>query len=308
MSLNGFRREIGFVFCIIGLFLGSASGQNRGPDESRSGLQNSNPNYAKVREYGHIEWHGSTARLVAGSSRPLDMAAQTLSSCLGISMSAEDPRYNWIGDLLEVTPPEWSANHPNKHMYEAKPGRVVVSFEVGHDGLPISVAGLLEDAVKQVNQQQPWHFRVQHEVLQGHEFFTFVPTASHNSSGQLEETTSWLEDLITIQPKTAPVSTIANDLANALSSSSGFRFGCCEPIIIGHPWGSQTIRYEATKREGRRILEDLMLAARGATSFVQRCQPLDKEFCFISLHPTMNRVPTTELQSGTCTALGYDPE
>ena len=51
---------------------------------------NTNPNNAKIREYGYIEWHDHTALLAAGGSRPLDMAAQTLSSCLFLSVSAED--------------------------------------------------------------------------------------------------------------------------------------------------------------------------------------------------------------------------
>jgi hypothetical protein len=72
------------------------------PGERQSEIHSSNPNYAKIREYGHIEWHGTRAQLIAAGSRPLDMAALTLSSCLGISVSAEDPHYNWLGDLLDV--------------------------------------------------------------------------------------------------------------------------------------------------------------------------------------------------------------
>jgi hypothetical protein len=64
------------------------------PDEiresTRASLLNANPNYAKIWEYGRIEWHGDTARLVAGSSRPLNFVAMTLSTCLGVSVSSED--------------------------------------------------------------------------------------------------------------------------------------------------------------------------------------------------------------------------
>ncbi len=42
-------------------------------------VQNTNPNYAKLKEYGRIEWHGDTATLFAGNVRPLDEVAHTLS-------------------------------------------------------------------------------------------------------------------------------------------------------------------------------------------------------------------------------------
>jgi hypothetical protein len=51
-----------------------------------------------------------------------------------------------------------------------------------------------------------------------------------------------------------------------------------------------------------------MIAAGGATSFVQRCEPMDKRFCFINVEPTVNRVPATAPQTAECTALGYDPD
>jgi hypothetical protein len=275
------------------------------PGESRSEIHNNNPNYAKIREYGHIEWHGSTAQLIAAGSRPLDMAALTLSSCLGISVSAEDPHYNWPGDLLDVTAPQWAAQHPDRHVYAAKPGEVALTFTVGPDGQPVDPTKLLEDAVSQINQQQPWHFRLQHDVRRGRSFFTFVPTASHNESGQLKEVNSWLDDRITIPSTTAPVMKIADELSETLTSDTGHHFSCCQAMVIGQFWGSQTLRYEAADQTARLILEDLMVATGGPTSFVQRCEPMDKRFCFINLTPTMNRVPAIAPQSGVCTALGY---
>jgi hypothetical protein len=278
------------------------------PGEIRSGPENSNPNYAKIREYGRIEWHGNTAELIAGGSRPLDMAALTLSSCLGISVSAEDPHYNWPGDLLDVTAPQWAAQHADHHVYAAKPGKVTVSFEVGQDGQPVDAPEVLKGAVDQINQQQPWHYRLQHDLRQGHDFFTFVPAASHNESGQLEAVKSWLDDHAAISSATAPVMTIADTLAEALTSDTGYHFSCCEALVVGHPWGSQTIHYDATNQEARLTLEDLMITAGGATSFVQRCQPMDKRFCFINVEPTVKRIPATAPQSGVCAALGYDPD
>jgi hypothetical protein len=277
------------------------------PGERRE-PENSNPNYAKIREYGHIDWHGTTAQLVAGGSRPLDMAALTLSSCLGIWISAEDPHYNWTGDLLDVTDPRWAAQHSDHHLYAAKPGKVTLSFEVNEEGRPVDAVKILEDAVDQVNQQQPWQFRLQHDVRGGHDFYSFVPTASHNESGQLEKVGSWLDDRVAIASSTAPVYSIAGSFAEALSSQTGYQFNCCQAMVIGRPWGSQTIHYEATDQLARLTLEDLMIAAGGNSSYVQRCEPMDKRFCFINVGPALNRIPKSAPQSGVCGALGYDPD
>jgi hypothetical protein len=274
--------------------------------ETQSWVHNSNPNYAKVREYGHIEWHGQTAELVAGSSRPLDMVAEIVSSCLGVSVSAEDPHYHWLGDLLDVTAPEWAAQHPGRHVYAAKPGKVQLSFLVGPDGQPADLTELLQAAVNQVNEQQPWRFRLQHDIRLGHSFFTFVPTAGHSESGQLEDESTWLDEKISIPSKTARVAEFADILAAKLTSDTGYHFYCCQSFVAGIPWGGQSIHYEADDEPARLVLQDLMIAAGGPTSYVLRCEPMDKQFCFINVLPTVNLIRSAAPQSGVCPA-GYDP-
>jgi hypothetical protein len=281
-----------------------------GAEAQDAGPQNTNPNVALVHEYGRIEWHGNTAELIAGTG--LGMAALTLSTCLSISVSAESPHYRWLGDLLDVTAPQWAVQHPDRHVYAAKPSRVAVSFAVGDDGQPVDTTKLLEDAVNQVNQQLPWRYRLAYDVPQGHSFYTFVPTATHNESGQLEQVSSWLDDPITISPTMTHVGKIANILAEALTADTGYHFHCCQGFVAGIPWGGQTIHYEATDQRGRFILEDLMLAAAtpwmNDMSYQQSCEPMDKEWCFIEVEPTVNRIPATAPQSGVCTVLGFDAD
>jgi len=270
-------------------------------------VNNSNPSYAKTHEYGRIEWHGDTARLIAGGSRPLHMAALTLSSCLGIAINAEEPHYLWIGDLLDVTAPQWSAKHPDRHVYAAKPGRVSVSFKTDDDGLPVNTVKLLEDAVEQVNQQQPWHFRLQHDVRQGQSFFTFVPTATHNESGQLVQIKSWLDERMTIRPTTAQIMAISNTLAESLSTKTGYQFSCCDLGMEGL-WGWKTIHFEAADQTARLIFEDLIIADPHGGSYLLVCEPMDKRSCFIGVESTEHRVPRTAPQSGVCAASGRDPD
>lgn len=78
-----------------------------------------------------------------------------LSACLGVSVSSEDPHYHYLGDLLDVTAPQWAAQHPEHHVYAAKPGKVDITFNVTSDGSPTDLAKLLQEAVQQVNQQPP---------------------------------------------------------------------------------------------------------------------------------------------------------
>lgn len=246
------------------------------------------------------------AQLIAGGSRPLHMAALTLSTCLGIAVSAAEPHYLWLGDLLDVTAPQWSAKHPDRHVYAAKPGKVAVSFKAHDDGLPVDVEKVLEEAVEQVNQQQPWHFRLQHDVRQGQSFFVFVPTATHNESGQLVQINSWLDERLTIPPMTAQIDAISKTFAESLTSKTGYRFSCCHDFFFEGAVSLKTIHFEAADQTARLILEDLIIADPNGGSYRLMCEPMGKRFCFIGVEPTEHRIPRTAPQSGVCAASGYD--
>ncbi len=235
------------------------------------------------------------------------MVALTVSSCLGVAVSAEDPRYQWLGDLLDVTAPQIAAQHPGLHLYAAKPGKVRLVFAVTPSGQPADLTGLLQDAVYQVNQQQPWRFRLQRDVRLDHTFFSFVPTASHNESGQMRDEQPWMDDRISIPAQTAPIMEIANAMADRLTSEFGYDFYCCQSLVFGHMWGDQPAHYEASNELARHVMQDLMVEASGPTSYVLRCQPMDKRFCFINVVSTVKRIPAAAPESGVCTALGYEP-
>jgi len=172
-------------------------------ESTRASLLNANPNNAKIWDYGRIEWHGDTARLVAGSSRPLDFVAMTLSTCLGVSVSSEGPHYRYLDDLLDMTAPQRAALHPEHHFYAAKPGKVDITFNVTSDGSPTDLPKLMQEAVQQVNQQQPYGYQVYESGSQDHPAFTFIPTVSHNEMGVLEQIPAYLDQKITIPPQTA---------------------------------------------------------------------------------------------------------
>ena len=282
----------------------------KNPDEIRESIRasllNNNPNNAKIWDYGRIEWHGDTARLVAGSSRPLNFVAMTLSTCLGVSVSSEDPHYRYLDDLLDVTAPQWAAQHPEHHAYAAKPGKVDITFNVTSDGSPTDLPKLMQEAVQQVNQQQPYGYQVYESGSQDHPAFTFIPTASHNEKGVLEQIPAYLDQKITIPPQTAHVADFAALMSRQLSDEAGQHFSCCQAFVVGHLWGMESINYQATDRPARTVLADLIGATGDGQSYNASCQPMDNRFCFITVHANVNRKPATAPQRGMCTALGYD--
>ncbi|HWE87362.1 MAG TPA: hypothetical protein VG267_20620 [Terracidiphilus sp.] len=270
-------------------------------------VHNTNPNYAKLQEYGRIEWHGHTATLFAGNIRPLDEVAHTLSTCLGIPVSSEDPRYVYAGDLLEVTDPEWAARHPGEYHYAPVPVSVEIAFDVDSDGMPTDLDQLLEGAVQQVNRLQPYGYRVYESSGEGQAFYSFVPTTSHNEKGVLEATPAYLDQKITIAPGTAPIHEVASMMTRALSAETGQYFDCCQAGVIGHLWGEQSITYQATNESARTVLEDLMRSMGGKESYSMRCEPMDKRFCFITVGSVeASRKPRTAAASGVCSGAGYD--
>lgn len=267
-------------------------------------VENTNPNYAKIQEYGRIEWHGDTARLVAGGSRPLNFAALTLSSCLGVTVNTEDPRYRYLGDLLDVTAPQWVAQHPNDHVYAAKPGKVDITFKVTSYGFPADLFKLLRDVAQEVNQQQPYGYQVYVSGSKYRPVYSFVPTTSHNENGVLERTPAYLDQKITIRRQTAPLEIFAKMATDALTANTGQDFRLLPSTVPGPgPVEDPTITFEATDQPARAVLEDLFGEG---ISYHANCQPMDNRFCRISTDADMNRIPDTAPQSGVCTALGYN--
>ena len=269
-------------------------------------VQNANPNAEKLKEYGRIEWHGEAATLFAGNVRPLDEVAHTLSTCLGIPVSSEDPRYVYTGDLLDVTDPQWAAPHPGRHAYAPVPAEVEIAFNVDSKGMPTDLYQLLEDATQQVNRQQPHAYRVYESSGEGPTLYSFVPTTSHNEKGVLEATPAYLDQKVTIAPQTAPIHEIASAMARALSTETGLQFDCCQALVMGHLWGEKSITYQATNQPARTVLEDLMRSTGGKESYSMRCEPMDKRFCFISVRGVeARRKPATAPASGVCSGVGY---
>ena len=268
-----------------------------------SPAKNTNPNYTAIREYGYIVWSGNSATLVAGGSRPLGMAAYTLATCLGIGVSAEDPRYEFKGDLLDVTAPQWSAVHPDKLVYAGRPARIEVTFAVDDEGAPKDIPKLLNDAIREVNAQLPWSYEVTTRRVTDQTFYSFVPTTNHDASGELRSVPADLDTRVNIPARTASIADFAAEVTGQMTAALGRSFSCCQALVIGQPWEAKVVHYEAVDTPARIVLEDLLALDGGNQSYNLRCQPLDNRFCFINVHATMQRGGAYR---DRCTALGYE--
>ena len=260
------------------------------------------PDKNGLKEYGRIEWHGETATLFAGNVRPLDLAALTLSTCLGIPISSEDPHYSYLGDLVDLSDNDRAIEHPERHSYVPKPAELEVTFKVDSDGMPTDLIQLLEDATRQANQWQPYAYRVYQNGGSHQRLYSFVPTKSRDRQGNIESVPPYLDQRISIASQTAAIRDVASAMTDALRDRSGKHFGCCVPIEPGHLWGEREITYRAENQPARTVLEDLLESSGKIVSYSLRCQPMDDR-CFIAVRGVESRrKPASAPASGVCIA------
>jgi hypothetical protein len=260
------------------------------------------PDKDGLKEYGRIEWHGETATLFAGNVRPLDLAALTLSTCLGIPVSSEDPHYSYLGDLVDLSDNDRAIEHPVRQIYVPKPAELEVTFKVDSDGMPTDLIQLLEDATRQANQRQQFAYRVYQNGGPHQRLYSFIPTKSRDKQGNMENVPPYLDQKISIVSQTAAIRDVASAMTDALSEKSGKHFACCVPIELGHLWGEKVITYRAENQPTRRVLEDLLQSSGEIVSYALRCQPMD-DHCFIAVRGVASRrKPAAAPRSGVCIA------
>jgi hypothetical protein len=210
---------------------------------------------AQSPEAGRIVRNGDEARLIVDSPRPLDSAAITLSEQLHIlvnveAVSADMPR----GEPMDVT------------------------FRTQPDGSPKDVQALLQDLLQAANARLPFSFRLDED--QG--MWTFVATRALDSHGRSIEVTRLLDRHVTIALGTRSVAEHANLLAEELAHQTGLQVSCCQSVINGVPWGTETISFGANDELARSVLIRLVRATQGRYHWLMRCDA-SVDWCFINL-------------------------
>jgi hypothetical protein len=222
----------------------------------------------QTSDVAQIERRGDAAVLSVRTFRPLDAIATRLESQFGITVSAEDPAFQFRGDLMDI-----SVEVSNLHPGTLVPARwgFDVRFPVNQDGSPQSVRALLESIVAEANLRSPFAFRLD-ETGAG---FFFVPTRTRDASGQSIAMTPMLDRTVTIPAGVRPIHESASLMAADLSRQTGMQVSCCQSGVAGYPWGMEQVMFAANNEPARSVLMRL-----GLKHWHMRC---DDKFCFIEI-------------------------
>jgi hypothetical protein len=249
---------------------------------------------AQSPEVGRVERNGGQATLIVDSPRPLDSAAMTIAEQFSIPVSAEDPPYVYQDDMKDVTADIARRASPLRRVFIPKGGRLEVQFALRPDGLPVDVRALLRDLVDKANARFPFGYRLDDDG----DSLTLVPTRTRDMLGRVVEITPLLDRRVTIAPGTRTIAENAKLMADALSAQTGLRVSCCQGVVAGIPWGMREVAFEARDEPARSVLKRLITASLEGRSngyyWLQRCDPLPSNWCFINLQHIPARMGPSE--------------
>ncbi len=222
----------------------------------------------QTSEDAQIERHGDSAILSVHTFRPLDAVATKLEAQFGIAVSAEDPVFQFRGDMMDI-----SLEVPKVRTGALVPARwgFEVRFLIKPDGSPQNVRELLAGIVGEASVRSPFAYRLD-EV--GAAFF-FVPTRTRDAQGRSIAMTPLLDRPVTIAPGVRRINENASLMAADLSRQTGLRVNCCQSAIAGYPWGMEEVMFAANNEPARSVMRRL-----GLNRWHMRC---DDKFCFIDM-------------------------
>jgi hypothetical protein len=254
--------------------------------------------FAQSPEAGRVERDGNHATLVVDSSRPVDSAAITIAEHFGVPVNSEDPPYVYKDDVKDVTADAWRRLHPSERALIPKGGRLEVQFALRPDGSPEDMRGLLQELIDTANGQFPFGYRLD---VDG-DSFSLVPTHTRDLLGHVVAITPLLDRRITIPLGTRSVAETVNLMTAQLSAQTGLHVSCCQAVVAGIPWGTKKVDFEAHDEPARTVLRRLIVSElQGRPNgyyWLQRCDPLPSQWCFVNLM-YLNRTKGTEtLQPG----------
>jgi len=226
------------------------------------------PAAPQTPDVAQIERHNNYAVLAVNTFRPMDAIAASLESQFGIAISAEDPVFQFRGDMMDIS----------LEVPRLRPGTLVparwgfeVRFAVNPDGSPQSMGELLAGIVAEANLRSPFAYRI--DETNG--AFFFVPTRTSDARGQSIAMTPLLDRPVTIPPGVRRINESASLMADHLSRQTGLKVSCCQSAVAGVPWGMEEVMFAATNEPARSVLGRL-----GLNHWHMRC---DDKFCFIDV-------------------------
>lgn len=194
-----------------------------------------------------------------------------------------DPPYVFRDDVKDVTAEVSRTPNPLRRVLIPKGGQLEVRFALNPDGSPRDLPGLLRDIVAAANARLPFAYRVDSDGMR----FTLVPSRTRDVLGQVTEITPLMDRRVTIAAGTRSIAASAALMAEALSAQTGLRVSCWQGAVAGIPWGMAEIAFEANNEPARsvlwRLIEAVSPGQSDRTYWLQRCDPLPSDWCFINL-------------------------
>jgi hypothetical protein len=136
-----------------------------------------------------------TVVLSVNDSRPMGQAVLSLIRSYPITITYEDPRFEYAGDLQELTRQVSKTDQPNARTIVPKGGAFHAAYDVSQDtGEPVDMADAIQELIEANNRaREGGHF----EVLGRGETFHVVPTEVRDSKGRWIAQRSVLDTPIT---------------------------------------------------------------------------------------------------------------
>lgn len=195
-----------------------------------------------------------------------------------MNVSVEDPPYIHDQDMQDAT-----GVKSHHRVLVPRGGRLELNFPVRDDGFPVDPKALIEQLVEQANAQFPYAYRLDN----GGGLFTIVPTKMRDTKGTIADIVPLLDRRVNIPLGERTIAETANLMAADLSAQTGLRVNCCQAAVAGVPWGGAKISFEAKNEPARSVLRRLIAASLAGKPdhyyWVQRCDPLPSDWCFINL-------------------------
>jgi hypothetical protein len=181
---------------------------------------------AQSSDVASIERHGDYSTISVHTFRPMDAVATALESQFGTAVGAEDPLFQFQGDMMDI-----SVEVPKVLAGTLVPARwgFEVRFPVNPDGSPRDTVDLPRGIVRAANSRSEFAYRLDGEGGA----FSFVPTRTHNAQGRSIAVTPLLDRLVTIPPGVRKIHESAWLMAQELSRQTGLQVSCCQTSVGG---------------------------------------------------------------------------
>ena len=184
-------------------------------------------------------------------ARPVGEAVLELTRNYPVTVTYEDPRYEFEGDLRDITNRK-NPNAPDRRVLVPRGGNLEVRFNVlVETNRPTDLAGTLTEILEYHRLSGfPGHFA----ILQTGEAFHIVPTEVRGANGRWIPQTSIMATPITIKAQEIngfdAVDLVADKVEEGIGIFVGIAIGrCCANAVLG-----STIQLEANAEPARDVL------------------------------------------------------